>query len=253
MQLAYSTWMDVEAYLKRSKGVIIPIGSTEQHGPTGPIGTDAICAEVIARHLGDAVGGLVTPTISVGMSVHHTAFPGSLTLRPSTLMRVIEDYVMCLAGYGLERFFFVNGHGGNEASLAAAFWEMWAKAPLSALAGADRLRFMSISWWTPEPVAKLKHELFGDKDGGHATPAEISVAMFACPDQNWITASLPQGVAPVVAGRRLGQGQAGFQRDWPDGRIQSDPTLARPEHGKRLVEACVESMSATYKAFMEAK
>jgi creatinine amidohydrolase len=59
-----STWQEVEAYLQKSQGIILPIGSTEQHGPTGLIGTDAICAEAIARGVGEITEAMVAPTIS---------------------------------------------------------------------------------------------------------------------------------------------------------------------------------------------
>ena len=93
MKLHLSTWPEVEAYLLRSQGIIFPIGSTEQHGPTGLIGTDAICAETIATGVGEQTGSLVAPTINVGMALHHTAFPGSISLRPSTLIALIQDSV----------------------------------------------------------------------------------------------------------------------------------------------------------------
>ena len=64
MLLQLSTWQEIEAYLQRSKGIIVPIGSTEQHGPNGLIGTDAICPEVIARGVSKKIGALVAPTIS---------------------------------------------------------------------------------------------------------------------------------------------------------------------------------------------
>ena len=70
MNLHLQTWEEVETYLKSSKGIIIPIGSTEQHGPNGLIGTDAICAEVIAKGVGEQAGALVGPTINVGMALH---------------------------------------------------------------------------------------------------------------------------------------------------------------------------------------
>ncbi|MEH1815982.1 MAG: creatininase family protein, partial [Nostoc sp.] len=126
MLLHLSTWQEVEAYLQQSKGIIFPIGSTEQHGPTGLIGTDAICAEAIAAGVGDATQAIVGPTINVGMALHHTAFPGTISLRPSTLIQVVRDYVTCLAKAGFSKFYFINGHGGNIATLKAAFSETYA-------------------------------------------------------------------------------------------------------------------------------
>ena len=249
MQLSLSTWPQVQTYLKRSRACLIPIGATEQHGPTGPIGTDAICAETVARELGRAVDALVAPTISVGMSVHHTAFPGTMTLRPSLLQELIREYVFSLAHMGLERFYFINGHGGNEASLAAAFWEIHASAPSLPLPQSGRIRLGFESWWKTPSVVKLTAELFGDKEGGHATPAEVSIAMYAHPECDWTASQIPPGMVPEPMRAPLGYGPLEFQQMWPDGRINSDPTLARPEHGKRLVAASVRDLSEIYGKF----
>ena len=75
MRLQLMTWLEIERHLKKSTGIIVPIGSTEQHGPIGLIGTDSICPEVIADLAAGDRDILVGPTISVGMAQHHLAFP----------------------------------------------------------------------------------------------------------------------------------------------------------------------------------
>src|SRR5579883_1552014 len=147
MLLHLLTWPEVEAYLERSKGIIVPIGSTEQHGPNGLIGTDAICAEIIAKGVGETADALVGPTINVGNAQHHLAFAGSITLRPTTLIALIGDYVASLARHGFERFFFINGHGGNIATVGAAFAEIQAGASLNPGANAPPLRCKLKNWW----------------------------------------------------------------------------------------------------------
>jgi creatinine amidohydrolase len=175
MQLQLQTWQEVDAYLQSSRGIILPIGSTEQHGPIGLIGTDAICAEVIARGVGEATGALVAPTIAVGMAQHHMAFAGSMTLRPSTLIAVLQDTVESLVKHGFERFYFLNGHGGNIATLAAAFSEIYASRSLSIAAAGSPIKCRLKNWWQNQETYALAKELYGDAEGSHATPSEVAV------------------------------------------------------------------------------
>ena len=245
MQLHLSTWADVEAYLTTSKGIILPIGSTEQHGPNGLIGTDAICAEVIARGVGDATGAMVGPTIPVGMAVHHMEFPGSMTLRPSTLLAVLHDCVSSLAEHGFQRFFFVNGHGGNIATMRAAFSEIYAEQRARKGRDAPDLRCALVNWWENADIARLSKELFNGKEGSHATPSEVSVTQYAYPESIKAAAMEPE-TAPAGGFYDARD----FRRRYPDGRIGSAPGLARPEHGRRLVEAAVAAIARQYAAFL---
>lgn len=248
MHLHLCTWPEVEAYLSQSTGIIFPIGSTEQHGPTGLIGTDAICAETLAKGVGDAAHALVGPTINVGMALHHTAFPGSLSLRPSTLIALIQDYLKPLVGYGFTRFFFINGHGGNVATLKAAFSETYAAVAELNLPNAAQVRCQVANWYMGRAVYQLAKELYGDQEGSHATPSEVALTQFAYPDQIK-QALLDPPVAP--AGHAI-YGAADFRRHYPDGRMGSNPALATPEHGRQFYEAAVKELSQEYLKFLAA-
>lgn len=245
MQLHLQTWAEVETYLKRSQGIIIPIGSTEQHGPNGLIGTDAICAEAIAKGVGAATDALVAPTIAVGMAQHHLGFAGSMTLRPSTLIAVLQDTVASLAKHGFRRFFFINGHGGNIATVTAAFSEIYAAASLGPSGGNQDIRCRLKNWWNTQGVYKLSKELYGDQEGSHATPSEVSLTWFVHPE-----AIKSMTLDPPVAPRGGFTDADDYRRNFPDGRIGSNPGLASAEAGKRFYDTAVKEIAEEYKEWV---
>ncbi len=245
MLLHLSTWTEVEVYLSQSTGIIIPIGSTEQHGPTGLIGTDAICAEVIARGVGESTQAIVAPTINVGMALHHTAFPGSISLRPSTLILVIRDTITSLAKAGFTQFFFINGHGGNVATLKAAFAEVYATLADLNMTNADQVRCQVSNWYMCGSVYSLAKRLYGDQEGSHATPSEVALTQYIYPD------AIKQAVLnPDVSKDHRIYGAADFRRRYPDGRMGSNPALATPEHGKQFYDLAVKELSNNYLEFL---
>jgi creatinine amidohydrolase len=245
MQLHLCTWTEVETYLQQSTGIILPIGSTEQHGPTGLIGTDAICAEAISQGVGEETGAMVGPTIHVGMALHHLGFPGSMSLRPSTLIRVIDDYVTSLAKAGFTRFFFINGHGGNIATLKAAFSETYAHLADLNIPHADRVRCQVANWFMCGSVYKLAKELYGSEEGSHATPSEVAVTQYVYPD-----AIKRAPLDPNVASGHPIYSAADFRQHYPDGRMGSNPALATPEHGQQFYELAVKELSNGYLEFI---
>ena len=245
MQLQHCTWQEIDAYLERSKGVVVPIGSTEQHGPMGLIGTDALCPEVIAARMGAAEDVLVAPTISVGMAEHHMAFSGTITYRPTTLISVISDYVVSLARHGFERVLFFNGHGGNIATINAAFFETYATLGERAGANAPGVRCRLVNWWANKAVQAISRELYAGAEGSHATPSEVSVTQFAYPGSikhAELDPKLPPD-GPIY-------GAEDFRRRYPDGRMGADSSLARPEHGERLIAASAAALAEQFKDFM---
>ena len=155
--------------------VLVPIGSIEQHGPHLPISTDTLIAysvvERAARKLGNA---LVSPVIRPGISLHHMDFPGTITLRPETLMQIITDYCTSLAEHGFKKIVLLSTHGGNAPAIAAV-------TPIL-----DRSISNTSVVFIGDPYSLAKEEGFGDllgaEGGGHAGRVETSMILADHPD-----------------------------------------------------------------------
>ena len=254
MQLQFSTWPEIERYLERSRGLIVPIGSTEQHGPSGLIGTDALCAEAIAQVVGERYEVLIAPTLSLGVAQFNLAFAGTISIRARTLMALVEDLVQSLTRHGFTRIYFLNGHGGNIAPLRAVFQDLY--QPFSQRGEDCPFRCRLRSWWEYPQTNALRLQYFGEREGLHATPSEIAITQAAWPDsvRSQTLAALP-ALSPEFLRERGGDNHfdaLDHRREFPDGRLGSDPNLATPELGKELLESAVAEAHADYQAFLNA-
>lgn len=236
MLLHHCTWAEVEAYLAARRDIVVPIGSTEQHGPTGLLGTDALCPEAICRRTAEDDGVLVGPTLPLGNAQHHLAFAGTISVKPTTFIALLVDTVASLAHHGFERVLFVNGHGGNIGPAYAAFSEIQGKVTLE---GHAPVRTQLHNWWEGPRVDALLKELFGDADGLHATCGEISLTQAI--DPSTIKRVDVDGKGP--AGETFYDAED-FRRRYPDGRMGSDPSLCSPEHGERIWRAAADDLRA---------
>ena len=104
------SWKDVEAYLKTDNRIILPVGSTEQHGAFAPLGTDTYVAKAIAESAGQQAGVLVAPPLWFGWSPHHLVKPGTISVRAEILIEMLSDVIGSLAEHGFANFVVVNGH-----------------------------------------------------------------------------------------------------------------------------------------------
>lgn len=248
MQLHQSSWPEIDAYLAKSKGIIVPIGSTEQHGPNGLLGTDAICPEVIAKRAGDASGILIGPTFNVGQAQHHLSFAGTISLRPSTMIAAIYDWTASLTRHGFERIYWFNGHGGNIATITAAFSEIYGDWSFRRVgANAVPVRCTLRNWWDLPGVTALSREMFPVGEGSHATASEVSVTYAAYPH-----AIKQVEMSPKIAPNGPILDADDYRRRFPDGRIGSDPSQATPEKGERLIELAAKGLVGDFERFMAA-
>ncbi|MCY4055315.1 MAG: creatininase family protein [Cyanobacteria bacterium MAG CAR4_bin_6] len=241
------TWPEVECYLERNKGVIVPLGSTEQHGPTGAIGTDALTADAVAQAVAERSRVVVTPPQPFGMAEHHLGFPGTVSLQPSTLLALLRDVVVSLARHGFERVYVINGHGGNMATARAAFSEAYDRAASLGLASAPRLRCKLANWFLAPAVMGYARQLYGEREGQHATPSEIALTLHLYPQLARKLRPLPEPapVGPI-------HGWEDFRRRYPDGRMGSDPSLATAAAGKELLERAATALGEDLQRFLQA-
>jgi len=117
--LPHMTCVEVEQALTHTDAVIIPVGSTEQHGRHLPLGTDSFEAVETAKLIAQKADVLVAPVVLAGLSSHHMGFPGTITLTPETFEAVVYETAQSLIRHGFRKILIFNGHGGNAASVAA--------------------------------------------------------------------------------------------------------------------------------------
>lgn len=117
MDLPDATWTDADA--TGAEIVLLPVGSTEQHGPHAPLATDTLIASTVADVAAESFDGevIVAPPFPYGISEEHRAFPGTVWLSPDTFRAAVRDVCRSLIHHGWQRIVFVNGHGGNIAAL----------------------------------------------------------------------------------------------------------------------------------------
>jgi len=244
MLLENMTYEEVEDYLKKKDIILIPIGSTEQHSSFGLLGTDFIIAQEIAREVGERLDIVVAPTIPYGMAQHHMAFKGTITLSPLTLINVVKDIVTSLTEHGFKKIVFINGHGGNLNSMRTSFEILKFEN--------KKGYFEIISWYLLKEVQELEKKLFGDENGLHATPSEISVTQYLRSkafvdkkkEKDRTNLNLP-------IKEYLPLSREEFRRFYPDGRMGSSPWLATIEYGRMIFETAVEAITKKVKDIEE--
>jgi creatinine amidohydrolase len=169
--LGQMTDPELRAALARTQTVLIPTGSTEQHGPHGPLLTDALIPTEVGRRVAEQAGALVGPTINYALSYPHVGFTGVIHLRMRTFMDLIEDLCDGFATMGFRRIVFLNGHYDNTYAIAYACAAAAAAGRLP-----DGVRAFPINYWDGM-TAEEAGEYFGPTSGLHANRAETAAVM----------------------------------------------------------------------------
>jgi creatinine amidohydrolase len=241
MLLAQQSCLEVEQYLATSRAIIIPLRSTEQHGPLGLIGTDAICAERIAAAVGAQVEALVAPTLAYTPAEFNLGFPGTVSVSVETYSALLTDVITSLARHGLSQIYFLNGHGANLAPLREV------------MCASKGLIWKTVSWWDYLGVNKLRQSWYGVWEGIHATPSEVAITRSLCRVIDDPELAPPEQLSVQYlrdhTGDRHGPPSAHRAR-FPDGRVGSHSALGTVEHGERLLATAVAEGAADFRDFV---
>lgn len=161
--LSEMSWPEAKEYFGENDIVILPVGSTEQHGPANPLGTDHMIAETIAKEVAKRTAVACLPVVPFGVSSHHRQFWGTIYISPRVFQRYVKEICLALSYFGVKKIVIVNGHGGNLNALALMAREM-----------RERGVFVSVFQWWPA-AAKLLPDLFEPEERRHAGAEETSV------------------------------------------------------------------------------
>jgi creatinine amidohydrolase len=229
--------------------VVLPVGSTEQHGPHLPVITDTISVEHIARaaasEASKMVPVLVTPTLPFGSSDHHLPFGGTLSMRTDTYYRVLCELVESLITGGAKRVFIINGHGGNHEVAQLAARDMALKHPVSVAAGS----YWVVAW---DALISVKAYAVG-RFPGHAGAFETSQVLAIRPDlvrQPLPHRDEPVPTAPPEASRPY---RGEFHGWWQSiNGFTDSPDRATAALGQAFLETAARAVAAAFVEFHKA-
>ncbi|WP_331235804.1 creatininase family protein [Natronorarus salvus] len=234
MRLATETSTGFADALTGAEVGVLPVGSTEQHGPALPLGTDFLTAEALAATAEDRSDTVVLPTVPVGVSDHHRQFHGTLTVPPETFEAYVEGTIESLASHGVENCVVVNGHGGNRDALSRV---------ARRLRNDERAFVAPWSWF--EAIEETVDEEFGAFPG-HACQVEssmvLAVAQELVREDRLADAEAEAGES---WGRQVHGAELGFDTlDFTESGAVGEPTKASAEAGERLFEAASGELDA---------
>lgn len=214
--LGESVWPDVASASRPA--LVLPLGSTEQHGPHLPLDTDTRIAIAVAREVSVAIGGLLAPAVAYGASGEHESFPGTVSIGRDALAAVLVEYGRSASAWA-GRVVIVNGHGGNIDAVQDAVGRLTSE-------GRD------VTWvpCAPDPAAGLPVD-------AHAGRAETSLMLHLAPELVRVPAATAGAMAPIAQLLpRLREG--GVRAVSPNG-VLGDPAGASAEEGRALLDAMV--------------
>jgi len=176
MNLGDMNWLEVQEYLVKEDRILIVLGATEQHGYLS-VTTDVSIPLALANSASEATGVVVAPPMNFGISPYFLEYPGTISLRASTFLDVVEDILRSLHHQGFRHFLILNGHGGNDAArgrivelenelkrMKVAWYSWWMEPSVTAVAEKHGLVSHHAAWIEAFPFIHSRGIPEGSKD-----------------------------------------------------------------------------------------
>jgi len=253
--LGEMSWEDVKKAVEDSQVVVLPVGSNEQHGKHLPLDTDAFLCQNVAVEAAKRSGcAIVAPSIVFGYSPHHMSFPGTVTVDPHTLIKLLVEVTLSLVHHGFRKVLILNGHGGNRGPVATAAGEAQEKSDRKAkIAAASYFDFGR------EKVSSSRDSELGGMC--HSCEYETSMMLFLRPHlvrKEKIERCMPSEVIKdYVFYDLLKPSVVDITMDTrelsPESGVCGDPTVASAEKGRAFFNAVVDDIAEFLKKFYELK
>ncbi len=224
----FMNWVDFETLLEETDLVLMPFGAVEVYGPHLPMGADGISTMALAEGVASEEKAFIAPLIPVGYSKMLADFPGTLNVRPSSLVAYARDVAESYIGWGCKRILFINGHAGNVAYLAELAAE---------LEDEFGVKVAQIDWWRYiQPLVEDMVEA-DILPHGHASEFGTSVMLYLAAEHVKMDRAVrtePKRVDPFpdfIRPRRY--------RDATDTGVVGDGTLGTAEKGEETMRRAV--------------
>jgi len=215
---------------------VLPVGSTEQHGPHAPLGTDVLTAEAVAAAGADAYDGevVVAPAIPVGVAEEHRHFAGTLWVSEDTFREYVRETIESLASHGWNRVLVVNGHGGNVDALRELCGRLSRNGPVYAA---------PFTWFDGVDAP----------DMGHGGPVEMSLLLHTDPElvEESRFEAAAAGAADAWGEFEHGVNLAYDTAEFSENGTVGDPQEASAERGERLLDAASAALAELLETIRE--
>lgn len=238
------TWEELSEVMKKTDLVIVPVGSTEQHGCHLPLAADTIqvvemAKQTVARLAQEGITVVAGPTIPFGVAPYHMPFPGTINLQSETLKALISDVCRSLYQHGFRRFALLLGHGGNYATMQAAAQDLAVELPQS--------QFVFLNW-LPYSESKYPEFIRSKRSEGHSGEGETARVLVSHPNLVQMqraqvfyseAADKAEDKEHPLMGGGIFQATTNWKSLTPYGSV-GDPTLATVKTGTKSYEVIVD-------------